>query len=443
MPYSSISELPASIKDSLPAAAEKVFMSAFNAAYEQYGEERAFKIAWTAVKNAGYNKNSEGNWVKMDDNGYINRYDSTIFSSKPVKTPQGFLKVSANVSRTGVFKYYNYDGSVRRELRLPEEVFNEKALSTLSSAPITYGHPSEDGSNVLVSPKNAKKFSVGMLGEQIHTDDKFIAASLIITDAEVIDAVEKGHRREVSLGYTCDLEMSSGSWNGESYDAIQRNIVYNHAAIVSKGRAGSEVSIRMDSNDAMTEYPETIYPETNEVKKMDNQLIRVDGVEFDVPATAAQAIDAAFAKRDVDFAALKADFENTKGQLDAVKEELAKAQKARADAEDPAVLQAAIADRVALLAKAQTIVGSSEDLSNLSDRQIKEKAISLSNPDMKFDALSDDYVNGRFDMVVESHVATQESLTNAKVAANAAAKSEVKTDITSAHLKFLNKKGAK
>lgn len=373
-----------------------------------------------------------------------NRYDSTKFSSKPVKTPQGFLKVSANVSRTGVFKYYNVDGSLRRELRLPEEVFNEKALSTLSSAPITYGHPIEDGANVLVDSKNAKKFSVGMLGEQIHTDEKFIAASLIITDSDVIDAVEQGHRREVSLGYSCDLEMSSGTWNGESYDAIQRNIVYNHAAIVSRGRAGSEVSIRMDANDAMTEYPETIYPENNEVIKMDNKLIRVDGVDFEIQASAAQAVEAAFLKRDIDFAALKAELDNTKGQLDAVKEELAKANAARADAEDPAVLQAAIANRVALLSKAQSILGSETELSTMSDRQIKEKTIAQSNPDMKFDALSDDYINGRFDMVVESHIATQESLNNAKVAVQAAAKSEKPSaeTVRAAHLKFLNKKGA-
>ena len=443
MPYSSINELPSGVKDALPTAAERIFMAAFNAAYEEHGEESAMKIAWAAVKSAGYSKNQEGNWVKMDEAENAFRYDSTSFSAKPVKTPQGFLKVSANVSRTGVFKYYNFDGSVRRELRLPEEVFNERALSTLSSAPITFGHPSEKGANVLVNSKNSKKYSVGMLGEQIHTDDKFIAASLIITDADVIDAVEKGHRREVSLGYTCDLEMSSGSWNGESYDAIQRNIVYNHAAIVSKGRAGSEVAIRMDSG-AMTEYPETTYPETTEVKKMDTQQIKVDGIDFDLPKSAAQAIEMSFSKKDAEIAALKADFENTKGQLDAAKQELSLAQKARADAEDPANLQKAIAARVDLVAKAQKILGS-EDLTQLSDRQIKEKAISHKNPEMKFDALSDDYVNGRFDMVVESHVATQESMNNAKIAVNSAVKSDSKLtpeSVRSAHLQFLNKKGA-
>jgi len=379
----------------------------------------------------------------INEQDKVHRYDATAFTAKPTRTTQGFLKVSANVSRTGIFKYYNADGSVRRELRLPEEVFNNQALSTLSSAPITYGHPVEDGKHVLVNAKNAKKFTVGMLSEQIHTDDKFIAANLLITDSDVIDAVEQGHRREVSLGYSCDLEERAGEWNGEAYDAIQRNIVYNHAAIVARGRAGSEVSIRMDAKDAMTEYPETIY--NNEETKMDNKTIKVDGADFEVSASAAQAIEAAFAKHTGEMTALKAELDNTKGQLDATKEELALVQKARADAEDPAVLQAAIEARVSLLSKAKAIVGEGEDLSKLSDRQIKEKAIALHNPEMKFDGLSDDYVNGRFDTVVENHSKTQESLNVAKAAViNAASQSQVSSDtLRSAHLQFLNKKGAK
>ncbi len=57
MPYSSISELPSSVKDNLPKHAQEIFLSAFNSAYEKYkDEERAFKIAWGAVKNAGYEK---------------------------------------------------------------------------------------------------------------------------------------------------------------------------------------------------------------------------------------------------------------------------------------------------------------------------------------------------------------------------------------------------
>ncbi|HEY9683034.1 MAG TPA: ChaB family protein [Oculatellaceae cyanobacterium] len=63
MPYSSIFELPESVRHSLPEHAQEIFMMAFNSAYEEqrFDEVRAFKIAWAAVKKR-YEK-SEGKWV--------------------------------------------------------------------------------------------------------------------------------------------------------------------------------------------------------------------------------------------------------------------------------------------------------------------------------------------------------------------------------------------
>lgn len=63
MPYSSNSELPQEVKK-LPAKAQTIFRKAFNSASEQYdSEEKAFKVAWAAVKKQ-YKKNEDGEWVK-------------------------------------------------------------------------------------------------------------------------------------------------------------------------------------------------------------------------------------------------------------------------------------------------------------------------------------------------------------------------------------------
>ena len=63
MPYNSTSELPDSVKNNLPGDAQKIFKEAFNSADEQYDdEERAFKVAWSAVKKK-YEKKGD-NWVK-------------------------------------------------------------------------------------------------------------------------------------------------------------------------------------------------------------------------------------------------------------------------------------------------------------------------------------------------------------------------------------------
>lgn len=55
MPYSRNEDLPASVRDHLPAHAQGVFREAFNHAYADHAgdprqEEAAFRIAWAAVK---------------------------------------------------------------------------------------------------------------------------------------------------------------------------------------------------------------------------------------------------------------------------------------------------------------------------------------------------------------------------------------------------------
>lgn len=352
----------------------------------------------------------------------VKRYDSTVMRIKPKKTPQGFMKAFANVSRTGVFAYRNADGSIRRELRLPEEVFSSKALDTLKTAPITYGHPIEEGSYVLVNPKNVKKFSVGVLGDEIHTDDKFISASLVITDPSVVEAVEKGDRREISLGYNCEVENSSGTWNGQQYDCIQRNIVYNHAAIVKRGRAGSDVSIRMDATDATT-----IYNDENEIEgktTMEKTTIKLDGIDFDVNPQVAQAMDKVLSNKQSELASIKEELETTKGQLDATKADLAKAETARMDAEDPAKLNDAIKARVELLTKAKKILGEGAEIDELNERQVKEAVIAKVNPEMKLDSVEDAYVNGSFDHIVSTYKSKAESMAATRSAAEATAKGE-------------------
>jgi len=64
MPYKQITQLPDSVKNSLPKHAQEIYKEAFNSAEEQYGEEgRAHRVAWSAVEQK-YEKNEKGNWVK-------------------------------------------------------------------------------------------------------------------------------------------------------------------------------------------------------------------------------------------------------------------------------------------------------------------------------------------------------------------------------------------
>jgi len=52
MPYSSNSDLPASVRHALPEHAQDIYRAAFNSAWEEHGgadEARLFRIAWGAV----------------------------------------------------------------------------------------------------------------------------------------------------------------------------------------------------------------------------------------------------------------------------------------------------------------------------------------------------------------------------------------------------------
>lgn len=180
----------------------------------------------------------------------LRRFDIGEVSSVQ-RTPQGFLRCDGTITKTGVFTYRNSDGSLRRELRLPEEVFHKDALESFGLAPLTNNHPGEG-----LTAKNTGKFQVGTVANP-RRDEHRVSATIQITDAEAIEDAENG-KRQLSCGYDADLEMRPGVTDGIdgvsdglAFDGIQRNIRGNHVAMVDIGRAGPEASLRLDHDDAI------------------------------------------------------------------------------------------------------------------------------------------------------------------------------------------------
>ncbi len=68
MPYEKLTDLPDSVRDNLPKHAQEIYQAAYNSAEEQYDEEdRAHRVAWSAVKNK-YEKDEEsGEWVPKEE----------------------------------------------------------------------------------------------------------------------------------------------------------------------------------------------------------------------------------------------------------------------------------------------------------------------------------------------------------------------------------------
>jgi cation transport regulator len=70
MPYDSLKDLPKNVTNPLPGAAQRMWLAAFNSAYNRCSKEDgkdcetvARSIAWAAVKRK-YKKGKDGKWVK-------------------------------------------------------------------------------------------------------------------------------------------------------------------------------------------------------------------------------------------------------------------------------------------------------------------------------------------------------------------------------------------
>ncbi len=167
----------------------------------------------------------------------VTRIDSIPAANTSIDA-QGFLHDTPVVTSTGIFEYALPDGKVRRELRLPEHVFDRDSLASYSGKPVIITH--EAGS---IDKSNVMDEIVGTILSDGYQDGNNVRCRIVIHD---IDKVKRIPFRELSLGYSLDLIEEPGEWNGEPYDAVQTNIRINHLAIVEKARAGEQAHLNLD-----------------------------------------------------------------------------------------------------------------------------------------------------------------------------------------------------
>lgn len=320
------------------------------------------------------------------------------------RTDEGYLRGTAIVTRAGVFHYLNADGSVRSELRHPDDVFAADSLATLSMIPITVDHPS-----FMVGADNVAGVAVGTTGEIARTDGGNVLSSLTITGKRGIEAVEQG-KRELSLGYRVTLDEETGVYDGVSFTHRQRNIRYNHLAIVDVARAGKAARLNIDGLSVPIE-----------IKELPGAMskIRIDGIEYDAAPEVVNAMSRAEAKAadmqaklDASEAAHVAAISEQQAKLDAATADLVAA-KAKLDSEDARVA-AAVKARLALVTVASGFVKA--DMADMPDRAIKEAVIATRYPDFKADGRDDVYIQARFDGVIESKTADAATATVTKLA---------------------------
>lgn len=304
-------------------------------------------------------------------------------------TPEGYLRGEAIVTRTGVFQYLNGDGTVRKELRHPDDILTQDSLDSLKMIPVTLDHPAGP-----VDANSSAKLSVGMTGETVRVDGRNVLVSMTITNADAIAAIKAG-KQELSLGYSLDLSEEAGNWNGDAYSHRQRGVVYNHLAVVDTARAGRDARLNMDGASVLLEEEDKAMIKVN-----------IDGLSYDAAPEVGLAMEK-LRKANADAATAQADLQKrldaAQGELDAQKEATKAAQdalEASKSEHDDAAIAKRVTARIALETSARRFVGDA-DLAALSDRQVREAALKAGNAAIVLDGRSDDYVTARFDAALE------------------------------------------
>lgn len=314
------------------------------------------------------------------------RYDYAAFKAQI--TEDGYLIDNPVIARVGIQEYRKADGTSRKELRLPEDVFHGDSLASFSGKPITDDHPSEP-----VTAKNFKKYAIGVISSPAYQDGDTVKAHIIIHDSSAVDKALKGGKRELSVGYTVVLDETPGEWNGEKYDAIQRSIKVNHLSLVQRGRAGN-ARLNLDSGDAVSINldKEITMSETLGRLRLDG------GLEYQAAPEVVHAYeklrkDVADATNKV--AEITKHLDSVSAERDTLKVQVESADKMRADALEAArkeVKERAELEKVASDFKI--------DCADKSDRAIKEAIIKTLRSDVDLSGKSDEYITAAFDMTV-------------------------------------------
>ena len=343
----------------------------------------------------------------------------TLDSSDFERTKEGYLNINALTTRVGIFKYQQSDGSIVRQYRPAEEVLKKDSYSTLSNVPVTNEHPRE-----FVNSKNIKKYQVGFVKDGIEVvDNKFLKARLVIQDDETINEIISNKKVEVSCGYTCMHEQKDGEFEGEGrYDLIQRDINYNHLAIVYKGRAGEQVRLTYDSTDSdfnimiTDELKDQVenHKEDHDCVETRNEMEKIilDGVEAEVSPEFKAAFDSMQNSKQVadqadKIESLQKELDSLQAEYDSAKEKVEKLE-GEVKEYDSTISERNKLDIVAEAMSKGLIKDSDIEVADMSELEIK-KAI-LEKNEVKMSRDSEAYIEGRFeDFILDADDAEKEA----------------------------------
>src|ERR1044072_8789161 len=159
----------------------------------------------------------------------------------------GWFEIKGNpLSKVGVFDYSGAQvgappadhGKIYKVFRPAEELANPETLASFRLTPLINDHAMLGEGFTDAENKGGD----GVIGEDVYCSDRVLRGNIKVFSKTLGEDIKKG-KTELSCGYRCTYDFPAGSWNGQVYDVIQRNIRGNHVALVDEGRMGPDVSV--------------------------------------------------------------------------------------------------------------------------------------------------------------------------------------------------------
>lgn len=299
--------------------------------------------------------------------------------------PSGQVRLTGELTRSGVFEYTRPSGEVVREYRPADEVAKADALATIDDLPATVGHPRAGVSGATLDAVAAGHVRSPVAAEAGGA--MVVRGTITVTKSDARAGVQTGKLAETSMGYDCRLDETPGvAPNGQRYDAIQRDIVYNHVALLPPG--GARLGTRLDGveNDRVLRLDAA----GNQVSDTERTIVKIkvkksDGKEVEFEQHSPEHFSHVEAERDA--AAARADA--LEAEVKAFREDAAKA--ARADLEKVAA----------------GVCGKEFKADGKSDREVKAAVIAARLPSVKLDGKDDVYVAAMFDAALATPAPAQ------------------------------------
>ena len=165
---------------------------------------------------------------------------------KQIDHNQFWLIKDNPITKAGVFPYLGKQISPELE---PDKIYQvyrpaeeiRKAADTFKLVPLVDNHTMIGKDFTPAEEKGVH----GVLGEEIKEKDGVLYADVKIFSESLKNLIQNG-KKELSLGYFCEYDLTPGEYHGVHYDAVQRSLRGNHIALVDNGRMGHDVRV-MDS----------------------------------------------------------------------------------------------------------------------------------------------------------------------------------------------------